>query len=340
MKNAYLGLFVLSLAVTAGCSKIKKLEGMSDTTSSMKDTTERMAHTTDKLEEDSSETYPLVKSASSQETRQRQFQLVKSPDLGLKQRCNEAAVYYRAFEYQVAGSRVYHEQFNKVEDFLADAANEYTRLMGDLYETVNTRKMSPLNSGKKHAKDMAFYSMAAAMHEVHNHHKSVAEKLNIPQLSFYNMVTESLSLEANPKLKKYQRILVSGVNREIMVELLKARVDMITAVGLSYLVDKRMMSTGGKMQALIYKLTGGKKGELKVPTTINEANSSTKETASEALEKAIETHEFLKSIGIEKKLHRDLKEVLSNIELKASEEKDDDEDLSIIRNQIEQLISE
>lgn len=332
-------LVVLALLASGACSKIKKMEGMTKTTESMRVTTEEMSRTTHKLEEDSSETYPLVKASASQEARQRQIEKILDPETGSKRRFTEASTYYRAFEYQVAGSRVYMENPEKVEDFLTDAANEYSRLMGDLYEEINLHKMSPLKTGKNQTADAAFYALAATMHEVHNHHKRMTEKNNVATMSFYHMITTSLQDEDSRELKRYQRVLISGNSRKVMIELLKARVDMIAAVALSHMVDQEQMSLKSKGSALMFKISGGKTGKLNVPTIINDSNPGTKLTVAETLHKALETKEFLRSIGIENELHKDLKEIYSNIDIKENDNKEDNQDLSGIKQQIDELLN-
>jgi hypothetical protein len=182
--------------------------------------------------------------------------------------------------------------------------------------------MSPVTSGKKHNDEMAFYALAATMHMNHHFQEELAE--NRPQiklLSFYDIVKEALRKDSlGMTLNEYEEILVSGINKEIMIELIKARVDMIAALALKNLTDKREMNLGQKIKAAIFKITAGKLGTIHIPEVLSTANESTKNQIIKYLESSLKARRFLMSINLEKKLEKTLISAFSHIQLAQSEQ--------------------
>lgn len=317
MKHSALIVAALSLAVS--CSKVEKVEKNMD---SMKAQTEQMSSTTDDMKETTTVMYQQIRSKEAEDTRNKKFIILKSKDEDFGSKIAAAAVYFKSFEYQLWSDQIEFDDKKTRDELILDGVNEFTRQASDLYSKIKTHKMSPVNSGKKHNDEMAFYALAATMHMNHHFQEELAE--NRPQiklLSFYDIVKEALRKDSlGMTLNEYEEILVSGINKEIMIELIKARVDMIAALALKNLTDKREMNLGQKIKAAIFKITAGKLGTIHIPEVLSTANESTKNQIIKYLESSLKARRFLMSINLEKKLEKTLISAFSHIQLAQSEQ--------------------
>ncbi len=327
-------LVLATLAFTVSCSKVQEVE---KNMNEMKSTTELMSTTTDDMKETTTVMYQQIRSKEAEDTRNKKFIILKSKDEDFGSKIAAAAVYFKSFEYQLWSDQSQFDDKKNREDLILDGVNEFTRRASDLYSKINTNKMSPVNSGKKHNDEMAFYALAATMHM--NHHfqeELVKERPQVQLLSFYDIVKEALRKDnQGMALNEFEEILMSGINKEIMTELIKARVDMIAALALKNLTDKREMTLGQKIKAGIFKITAGKLGAIQIPEVLSTANESTKNQIIKYLDASVKARRFLASINIEKRLERTLLSAFSHIptEEAATEDKN-----SGIRALIDELI--
>jgi hypothetical protein len=176
----------------------------------------------------------------------------------------------------------------------------------------------------------------------------LAEKNHFNTVSMYDIIKNALrkdkqELDAraegirNPEVSytTYEQILVTGVRKEMLIELIKARVDMLSAIALKFMTDKRDMELSAFLKGLTFKVTFGHAGSIQLPLTINDANSATKKTVFEALEGALKAKRFLNNeIKVEKKLNKTLRSAYENIKLQA----DGDRQLDDIATLIEELL--
>jgi hypothetical protein len=206
--------------------------------------------------------------------------------------------------------------------------------------------MSPTNDGKKHNAEQAFYALAATMHMNHHYQEELIDSnAEIQAISFYDIVKNALKKDSDGEaMADYEEVLVSGMNKEIMIELIKTRVDMISALGLKNLTDKRNMTLSQKIKAALFKLSGGKLGSIELPETFSKSNEPTKKQTIKYLEAATTAKEFLHYIGVDKELEKTLKSAYSKISLgdenqEQSETKDEaDMKKAQIRSLIDGLI--
>jgi hypothetical protein len=280
----------------------------------MKSSTELMSTTTDLMKETTTVMY--------QDTRDKKYTMLKSKDEDFGSKIAAAAVYFKSFEYQLWSDQVQFDDNKTREDLILDGVNEFTTRVSDLYSKIKPNKMSPVNSGKKHNDEMAFYALAATMHMNHHFQEELVEKRpQIKLLSFYDIVKEALRKDSlGMTLNEHEEILVSGMNKEIMIELIKARVDMIAALALKNLTDKREMNLGQKIKAAIFKITAGKLGAIDIPEVFTTANESTKNQIIKYLESSIKARRFLASISLEKNLEKTLLSAFSHIQITESEQ--------------------
>lgn len=309
-------------ALLSSCSKIKELDGrtqnMDDNTQKMSKTTENMAETTGGMKATTTTMYNQVRAKEAEETRHRSFDAVENENNQMGTKISNAAVYFMSFEFQLwTGTSSYDDQKFR-EDLFLDATNEFTRRMNDLYAHVNTKKMGPTNEGKSYNAEESFYALSAALHMNHRYQEQLhAKHPEIEIVSFYDIMKVALTKDFNhdSNILAHEEILLTGINKEVAVELLKARVDILSALSVKHLTDKREMTLSQKIAALLFKVTGGSKGTIALPETYANANNSTKNTVETYLDGALKTKVFLKTIGIEKKVEKTIYSVLQNIKL-------------------------
>lgn len=315
MKKSLVLLAILSLSVS--CSKIKDAEknmnNMNVKTTQMKDNTTVM--------------YQQVRSKEAEDTRNKKFEILNSDEEKIGAKIAAAAVYFKSFEFQLWTGAKDFDTTHARDVLLLDAANEFTKRICDVYGELNLKKMSPTNDGKKYSKDQAFYALAITMHMNHHYQEELIDsKASLKAISFYDVVKSALKKDANGSaMSEHEEVLVSGMNKEIMIELIKARVDMLSALGLKNLTDKRNMTLKQKLKAVLFKVSGGKYGSIELPEIFAKSNEPTKKQTIKYLESATKARKFLADIGVEKELEKTLKSAFSKISLDDSENQPADE---------------
>jgi hypothetical protein len=311
------------LAFSGACSKVKDFE---DKTKSMERTTRDMSSTTTQMRGTTTTMYQQIRSKEAEDTRAQKFDQLLDRTKKMGEKFTAAAVYFKSFEYQLWNADVQYDDAESREVLYLDAANEFTRRISDVYEEINLDKMDPTKSGRSHNSEMAFYALAGAMHM--NHHfqeELVKNKPNLEAVSFYDLIKKALLRDMQQKrLAEHEIVLMSGMNKEIMIELIKARVDIIAALAVKDLTDMRDMTIGQKAKAALFRLTGGRLGTIDLPETFDRANDATKETIEIRLDAANNARKFLREIGVQKNVERTIKSALSNIDFNENREVADD----------------
>ena len=315
MNNLVVLIAFISLSVS--CSKVKEAEK----------TMETMKEQTTEMKENTSVMYQQVRSKEAEDTRNKKFDIILSKKEGFGTKLAAAAVYFKSFEFQLwTGAKGFDDNHMR-EVLLLDAANEFTRRMSDLYSKIDVKKMSPTNDGKKHSSDMAFYAIAATMH--FNHHfqdELIDAKASIKAISFYDVMKSALKRDyESESLTEYEEVLVSNMNREIMIELIKARVDMFSALALKNLTDKRDMTFKQKWKAIWFKISGGKWGAIELPEVFAKSNEPTKKQTVKYLEAAMRAKNILSDLGVHKELEKTIKSAFSSIKLGEADQSQDDD---------------
>ena len=307
MKKSVLILAVLSLSIS--CSKVNKMEKNMD---SMKAKIEQISSTTEEMK-----TTTVVIYQQAEDTRNKKFNILNSADEQIGSKIAAAAVYFKSFEFQLWSAQKDFDNKHARDVLILDAVNEFTKRISDVYGKINLKKMSPTNDGKKHNAEQAFYALAATMHMNHHYQDELIDSnAEVQAISFYDIVKSALRKDSDGEaMTDYEEVLLSGMNKEIMVELIKARVDMISALGLKNLTDKRNMTLSQKIKGALFKISGGKLGSIELPETFSKSNEPTKKQTIKYLEAANNAKEFLHYIGVDKELERTLKSAYSKISL-------------------------
>jgi hypothetical protein len=323
----YSAVIIASLALSVSCSKVQKVEKNMD---NMMQKTEQMSTTTGDMKETTTIMYQQIRSKEAEDTRNKKFIILKSEEEKIGEKIAAAAVYFKSFEFQLWSAQEGFDNNEIREKLILDAVNEFTKRISDLYEKINVKKMIPTNDGKKHSSEQAFYALAATMHMNHSYQEElVDQKAGIKAISFYDIIKGALDKESSGEaLTEYEEVLVSGVNKEMMIELIKARVDMMAALGLKNLTDKRDMTLGQKVKAAIFKVSGGKLGSIDLPETFSTSNGPTKKQTIKYLDAANKAKKFLLNIDVEKQLEKTLKSAFSKIDLGESAGETSDSELA------------
>lgn len=304
---------IATLLFVVSCSKIKELDKR---TEKMENSTEQMSKTTDEMRDTTGTMYQQLRSKDAEETRDRQFRALLENKDGMGGRIKDAGIYFKAFEFQLWTGKGNDTQRHR-EALLLDAANEFVRSITDIYDGLNLKSMSPT---KKEVNAMSFYALAASMHSLSTFQEElVAANPKIKPISFYDIIKSALLKDNNNQpLKAYEEVLVSGMNKEIMIELVKARVDIIGALALRDLTDQREMTFGQKTKAAIFKMSFGTLGSIDLPQVYEKSNNSTKSEIEKRLDAANNAKSFLKEIGVIKSLEKTLKSAYTSIDLNSS----------------------
>ena len=327
-------LVIACLAVTVSCSKIDKLEKKTD---KIEKTTAEITSTT---HSNSSET----KQVQLQQARLENLNHLLSENNGIDFKLQAAASYFQSFDYQRYSDSALNKDAYKKSDLLIEAAEEFTNHVVGIHKNIKIKKMKPSLQGKKYNDEMIFYALASTMH-MNRHFKTITveEKSNLTNLSMYEIVQTALAKEADLRqLEIYEDILVSGDAKEAMVDLIKARIDYLTAMGLNQITNRKDMDIGQKAKEAIFNITGGRFGEVDLPETFEISNDSTKNLSARYFEHALKAKNFLRTIGISKPLEKNLKSAMNKIDFqnkKINTDTTSDKTIDTQKEKIRELIN-
>ncbi len=304
---------LVALVLVSACSKVKEINKR---TQSMERATEQVSNTTEDLRETTTVMYQQERSREAEATREEKFQILMDDEAELGGRLTAAGVYLQSFEFQLwAGNESFDDQ-RALERFYLDAVNEFTRRSADLFEKINLRRMSTVRKDKM---ELSFYALAASLHLNHAFQEEQARKTGRPLVSMYSLIKNALKKEKDRRpLLAHEEVLLTGINKEIMTEFLKARVDILSAFALKNLTDQNDLTLTQRAKALIFRITGGRLGEIDLPEVYQETNAATRTFITRNLDSAVETRQYLRTVSVEKKLERTLESAFKSIDLNES----------------------
>lgn len=304
----------MGVVALSACSKVEKME---DKTSSMERTTKTMSTTTDKMENTTSTMFQQIRSKEAEATRATKIEEILNPSTLMGSKVASACIFFKSFEFQLWDPEVKFDTPAMRQTLLKDAADEFTQRVIDIYTEINPKKLDPRKSVKAHNQEMAFYAIATSLHMNHSFQEGMHQKHpDVKVISMLSLIQGALLKDyKNEHLTEAEATLVSGHNKEMMIELLKARVDMISAMALNNMTDQKKMNAIQLVQAGAFLITGGFVGKVQLPDTFMGSNASTQDTVRSMLEFALDSKRTLKMIGVEKKLHKTIHSALKNIDL-------------------------
>lgn len=310
--------FILAcLLISSACSKVEKKVQI------IERSTEEVTHTQSNETEQKMTSHLFEQiSQEAADRRDEKFQILMEEEAEMGSRLSAAIDYFGSFDFQLAVNK------DKSQSLYSKAVNEFSLKVSDLFWKINPYKLNPMNEDNK--LDMSFYALSAALDESGDSSES-----------FYDLMKKALLKDhQHEKLLDHEELLVSGINREIMIELIRARVDITATMALKNLTDKRDMTLGQKAKALIFQITGGRLGSIDLPETYDKSNDATKSSAQKHLEASIEARDFLKSINVNKSLEKRLSSAYSKIDFNEKNSVKNDKALDQKKEQIRSLIQD
>ncbi len=345
MKNLLLPLVAILIATSmASCNKLEQAMDMPQKMDKLGETTDGMSDTTTQL-------YSQLRSAQSSVERRDTMELILDDKIEIGQKLTNAAKFFMAFEFNLYTNLKPYDDlairdmlfFDAVEEFYKDMASIYdTDIKGEfnVKKAISKDKMTPIHTGKwslkKRNYEQAFYAIAAAMHKKHHRQEYNAQKNGFLAVSIYTLMKEALLKDSQgATLTEYEEYMVAGKNKEISIQLLKARVDFILALAVNDAMDADEASF---WPGLLHVVTGGKLGKLELPSTFENSNEATMKEANKKIEEALSCYDFLLSIGVKHKLDKKVKNIYKNVELpKLDDIQAQNENIHEYREYIEQI---
>ena len=237
--------------------------------------------------------------ASSESRSESMDQLINTSE-GVGSKMVTARDYFLNMEFQ----RIHAVSAQDKEAMYLTATNEFISYISDIHSKIRPKRMSPLKKGKN--AERTFYAIADAMDVVSKNNK----------ISFYDLVRTAMINDTNgDELAPHEKVMMAGPNRDIMVDLIKARVDVKAAEGLKFLTNKENQSLLQKGSRILYDISMGLIGSLDLPETFSESNEITKDEAVRNMTEALKAKNFLREFGITKDLERRVRSTYSKIEL-------------------------
>lgn len=228
----------LSLTLLSGCSELKKLDEMRETTGSMKSVTDEL--------------YDTLRQGNSLQLRREAYESVlKAPTLFKK--ISEANKYMMSYEFQIWNMLGQDKEGEKRDLLGQQAAMEFFMEMEELAPQEVNPLAEPdaddINSAEN--RSASFNSMALAMHQVNRKQVRATEQNPEEKLmSLYSMMEEALLTPRDEAQKGYAREVMA--HEALAIKLLQARynifplvfVDSVSHIGTKSLVDKAIQVYG------------------------------------------------------------------------------------------------
>ncbi|MCO4755955.1 MAG: hypothetical protein KC478_15855 [Bacteriovoracaceae bacterium] len=336
---------LLFMALFSSCEKpLSSMKEMKETTKEMKEITkemnQKMDQTNKKMDETNQNTSNLGAASrhgfsEDKRNNKRKVLFSNTAQLDMGNTLTDAKIFLLAFEYQIWDGVADKEGLQERERLIADAISELHQSLNGTYERLKAKKkylglikgdskleeMTPLELDDLDKQDeRSFYAIATTLHVIdllqeRNIDQNKAQGLKLAPISLYDVITNALAKEKTgaPLTVAEQAVLVKDA-KEMFIDLLKARMDFLSALALKNMVDEEAMGIKDQAQGLLFKLTEGSFGQLKLDSEFNEVNSITRKDIIYKLQGAVVVRDFLKSItGEAPRLNKDLASIYMNL---------------------------
>lgn len=297
---------LIFLCLFSACTKVNK-------TTKKTEVIERTGETINTNEGNHTTTYQQIRSKEAEARRDENFQTLMTSGINFGEKITAATEYFRSMEFQLLLENEANDNPQLLQNLYLDAATEFTNRLMDLYGKIHLKKMSVLDEKPL---EMSFFALAASLHMNTKFEEESTQKQKQELSSMYSLIKTALIKDLkHEQLLKHEEILLSGMNKEMLIELIKARVDIMATLALRNLTDKREMTFGQKTKAFIFKITKGRLGKIDLPEVYEKTNEATKLQIEKYLESALNAKAFLNEIGHTKKLEKTLRSALKSIDL-------------------------
>jgi hypothetical protein len=300
------------------------MKDMKKTTQYMADTTTRMEKSAIRMKKNTETMYLQQRPKSAQETRDRSFQRVMQMK-SFEQKVTQAMVYHGAFEYQLWTARdVLGDTKERREELYHTATREYFRSVLELMnEIVEPMVISPAT---KDSTELSLFAISVSMHMVHDAQKKLIKDKKIEKVHMMKLIGDALQ-KLGPlndetieytDLKEHEKEILN--NEKEAKTLLALRFKMLPAMILkkvSNIKEKFYYDFFG-IRSKLHKLNFLRK---EWPSKFPELNISQQALILLYAREAIRTQEVMRSIGMEAELDANVKKVLKNMTIPATNAK-------------------
>lgn len=290
--------------------------------------------------------YQQSRSKDAEAARNANFEVLEKTNKKFSDKVISAAIYFKSFEFQVWTADKNNKNTVVRERLLADAANDFTKRIDILYSRLNTEKMKPHHEGRKSGPEQSFYALAVTMHMNPTYQGELLgdEELNGGN-SFYDLIKDSLrQAQSGGQQAEHHEILLTGIYKPIIKELIKARVNMMAALAVRNLTDKKGMSSRQRLRSTLFKVSDGFLGAIELPETFNQTDAETKKQTVLYLKAALSAKEFLRELGDDVEVEKAVRSALKHIDFKDDQRplnsQETQEDSDTRRIEITELIRE
>ena len=320
---------LLLTTITTSCSKVT-----------------RIGQDIESLNKQTEKLYQQSRSKEAESARNANFEVLEKTNKKFTDKVTAAATYFKSFEFQIWAADKKNKNQVVGDKLLADAANDFTKRIDILFSRLNTNKMKPDHDGRKSGAQQSFYALAVTMHMNPFYPGDlIGDEAQNNGNSFYDLIKESLRQEMiGGQLAEHHEILLSGIYKPIILELIKARVDMMAALAVDNLTEKKGMSTNQHLGSTLFKVTDGFLGAIELPETFNKISAEKKKQTVLYLQAAVNAKAFLHEVSHTKIVEKTVRSALKNIDFKddqaSSENQEYQEDSDLRRIEITDLINE
>lgn len=334
-KSNALMLMAASTIFVACENPMETMKTMKDTTSKMSTTTEGMQGTTRSMKDNMLIMHDQVRIKEARDTRDKEMAALLSSSNGIAKKLLHAGIFFKSMEYQLWTGNDELDSVDKRDVLILDAVKEFIRVISDIHGRIKANKLSPLaKMNNKNNDEFAFIALATAMHE-NNHYQEELHKKNkkFELLSFYDIVKKAIAKEeAGGELKEYELELLSI--RNILDDIIDARVNMLTALGVKNLADQESVKKG---KGLLFKISGGKLGDIIMDSNFEESTYAVKKDILKKLDAAVLALEFAQENKINVSLDKTLKSLIENLVVEEANDTDSNED-RLLKVELKELL--
>tara|TARA_Y100000780_G_scaffold155505_1_gene140251 strand:+ start:284300 stop:285385 length:1086 start_codon:yes stop_codon:yes gene_type:complete len=328
---------VLSVLISACENPLATMSDMKETTAEMKEITADMNNKMDETNENTGNLGAASRHGFSEDKRDKKRKVLFNPsyyqDMG--NTLVDAKVFLLSFEYQIWDGIADTQGLMERERLIVDAIHELHQSLSGTYEALKTKKkylgmisgdsrmdnMTPLEvAGSDFQEERTFYAIATTLHVIdllqeRAIEQNKARNLDMQEVSLYDVISSAL-------LKEKQGLYLSDADKAVLVkdmkemsiDLLKARMNFLAALAIKNMIDEEDMTVGEKAQGLLFKLTDGSMGALRLDGKFNQVNSVTRGDILNKLEGAVKTKRLLQEVtGETPKLNADIDSIYRNL---------------------------
>jgi hypothetical protein len=294
--------------ILSSCELLK----MPKNTTEMKVTTEKMKTTMEDMKEGTEALFYQNRSKETQETRDRSIKNLDELET-FEAKVTEAAVFYKAFEYQVWTNRPAKGDTHIFrEELMLEATEELFRVVAEQkYHVDDLDDMSPTDDDSA---SLNMYALSVALHKNHTFQKNLVKREGITEYSMFKMIKQALSKREKVNSGKVNLHGLKEWEQEILDRhtsatlLLKSRYQILSAMTLNKVSPLSKEKGITKSTKGLYQSFFGWKS---LYTNLDVAE---KEKANLYIKSALEVREYLKSININIQLDSRIKTLFEKME--------------------------